>query len=66
MTLKSINLLKKKLNVLLKSKSKIDEVDSELLNEIENEYVKVINLSRVIIFYLIQLIFDRSKVFISQ
>ena len=59
MTLKSINILKKKLNTLVKIKS--EEIDTDLLIEVENEYVKVINLARVIIFYLIQLIFDRSN-----
>jgi hypothetical protein len=61
LTLKSINILKKKLHVLQKFNIKTDEIESDLITEVENEYVKIINLSRIIIFYLIQLIFDRSK-----
>lgn len=59
MTLKLISTIKKNLSSLLAETSKIEY--NEILEDIENDYVKIINLSRVIFFYIIQMLFDRSK-----
>jgi len=59
LTLKSIFNIKKKINDLLKTNK--PEERNHIITDIDNEYTNVINLSRLIFFYIIQLLFDRSK-----
>jgi hypothetical protein len=59
LTLKSIFNIKKTLNEILKTNKVTDR--NTLWSVIEMEYINVINLARIIFFYIIQMLFDRSN-----